>query len=315
MYENEKIDVLMATYNGEKFLREQIESILKQSYSNIRLIISDDCSTDNTREILKEYEQKDDRIKVFFQEKNLGYVKNFEFLLKQVENNYYMLSDQDDVWLPKKIEHAYKTIKENNSCMAFSDLIVVDENLNTLEESFLKYHKLHKKVQKFNDFRRFYLYNCVTGCTVIGKKEIIEEIVPIPLDTKYVIHDYWIALICEAKGKVAYIKEKDILYRQHGNNCVGYSGKPQKKDSIYNLRNKIINIKIEQFELLDKYKYKFTEKMQKENERALKYFKRIKNLKYINLNIKDFHKIYKYERLSFYIKSCILLNLNIWRKK
>ena len=79
----EEIDILMATYNGEKYLREQIDSILNQTYSKFRLLISDDCSQDKTREILKEYEEKDKRITVFYQEKNLGYVKNFEFLLRK----------------------------------------------------------------------------------------------------------------------------------------------------------------------------------------------------------------------------------------
>ena len=79
----EEIDILMATYNGERYLREQIDSILNQTYSKFRLLISDDCSQDKTREILKEYEEKDKRITVFYQEKNLGYVKNFEFLLRK----------------------------------------------------------------------------------------------------------------------------------------------------------------------------------------------------------------------------------------
>ena len=92
LWNTEKIDVLLATYNGEKYLREQIESILNQTYQNIRLVISDDCSTDNTRNILMEYLQKDRRVEIHFQEKNLGYVKNFEFLLKQVTNSYFMLS-------------------------------------------------------------------------------------------------------------------------------------------------------------------------------------------------------------------------------
>ena len=109
----EQIDVLLATYNGEKYLKEQIDSILNQTYKNIRLIISDDCSKDKTREILKQYEEKESRIKVFYQEKNLGYIKNFEFLLKQVENEYYMLSDQDDVWLPEKIEKSLEKEKIN----------------------------------------------------------------------------------------------------------------------------------------------------------------------------------------------------------
>ena len=84
----EKIDILMATYNGEKYLKEQIESILNQTYKNIRLIISDDFSSDKTREVLKQYE-KDERIEIHLQETNQGYVKNFEYLLKQVKSNIY----------------------------------------------------------------------------------------------------------------------------------------------------------------------------------------------------------------------------------
>lgn len=114
----EQIDILMATYNGEKYLKEQIESILNQTYKNIRLVISDDCSKDRTREILKQYEQ-DKRIEVYYHEKNQGYIKNFEYLLKQVKNDIYMLSDQDDVWLPEKVEKSYKTLIDNDADMAF----------------------------------------------------------------------------------------------------------------------------------------------------------------------------------------------------
>ena len=98
----ETVDILLATYNGEKYVIEQIESILHQTYKNIRLLISDDCSTDDTRQILEQYQKKDNRIEIFFQEKNLGYIRNFAFLLNQVKNKYYMLSDQDDVWLPER---------------------------------------------------------------------------------------------------------------------------------------------------------------------------------------------------------------------
>ena len=82
----DKIDILLATYNGEKYLKEQLDSILNQTYSNFRLIISDDCSNDNTKHILEEYKQKDNRIEVYYQNENLGYVKNFEFLLEKVYN-------------------------------------------------------------------------------------------------------------------------------------------------------------------------------------------------------------------------------------
>ena len=99
-----KIDILMATYNGEKYLQEQIDSILEQSYGNFRLLISDDMSQDGTREILNKYVEKDKRVVVFLQEKNLGVMQNFEFLMKQVESEYFMFSDKDYVWQKDKIK-------------------------------------------------------------------------------------------------------------------------------------------------------------------------------------------------------------------
>ena len=160
----ETIDVLLATYNGEKYIKEQIDSILNQSYKNIRLIISDDCSKDKTQEILKEYEKKDNRIELHIQEKNLGVVKNIEFLLKQVKNKYYMLSDQDDVWLPEKIEKSLETLLKNNVDLVFGDLEVVDQDLKTMYPSFGDFMLLNKKIHKYiNSNRLNYIYNCVTG--------------------------------------------------------------------------------------------------------------------------------------------------------
>ena len=132
----EKIDILLATYNGEKYLKEQLDSILNQTYKNIRIIISDDCSKDTTPEILKEYQKKDDRIELHIQKNNLGVVKNIEFLLKQVKSPYYMLADQDDYWLPEKSEKSLEKLKEEKADLVFGDLEVVDKNLKTMYSSF-----------------------------------------------------------------------------------------------------------------------------------------------------------------------------------
>ena len=121
MEKTEKIDILLATYNGEEYINEQIDSILNQTYSNFRLLISDDNSTDKTLEILRDYEKKDDRIKVFENKENKGVVKNFEFLLKKVESDLYMLSDQDDVWYENKIEETYRKLKEDDADLDVTD--------------------------------------------------------------------------------------------------------------------------------------------------------------------------------------------------
>ncbi len=124
-----KIDILMATYNGERFLREQIDSILEQSFSDFRLLISDDLSKDNTREILNEYVKKDRRVIVFLQNKNLGTVQNFEFLMQKVESKYFMFSDQDDIWQKDKIEKSLEKIEETKSDLVYTNLQVVDQNI------------------------------------------------------------------------------------------------------------------------------------------------------------------------------------------
>ncbi len=308
--EDEKIDVLLATYNGEKYLREQIESILNQTYQNIRLVISDDCSTDNTRNILMEYLQKDRRVEIHFQEKNLGYVKNFEFLLKQVTNSYFMLSDQDDFWLPQKIEKSYENIKSNNAILAFGDLEVVDKELKTIYPSFNDYMKLTRKIQKFKDYRMQYLYNCVTGCTIIAKKELIEEVLPIPTDSKYAIHDLWIGLIATLNGKVSYMPEKYIKYRQHGNNQVGTDKLSHKFNKLSQVRELFINVKLGLFETYVKHSEYFPNTIQELNKMGYDYFKMVSKKKNFNFkNWKTFHILYKYETASYYILNFLIMNM------
>ena len=244
----EKIDILMATYNGEKYVTEQIESILNQDYKDINLIISDDCSKDNTREILKGYENKDSRITVFYQEENLGYVKNFEFLLKQVKSDYFMLSDQDDVWLPEKVSKSFEYLKEQNAELVFSDLTVVNEKLEEIHPSFNELMKYTKKALKYDDYRLQFLYNCVTGCTLLSKSKYLQNVLPVPDNSKYVIHDFWIPLIISFKGKIKYLNEPLIKYRQHGNNQVGAKMTGMGYKSLDEMRKHFIEVKLEIFD-------------------------------------------------------------------
>ncbi len=191
----EKIDILLATYNGETYLKEQLDSILNQTYSNFRILISDDNSEDSTKNIIEEYAKKDNRIKFFFQERNLGVIANFEFLLKKVEAEFYMFSDQDDIWKENKIEFSMKKILEENCDLVYTNLEVVDKDLNITYDSYWKLKGLEEKVKKYNNFESLYLNNFITGCTMLSKSEFISEILPLPKESKYVLHDYWTALI------------------------------------------------------------------------------------------------------------------------
>ena len=307
---NQKVDILLATYNGEKYIKEQVESILNQTYENIQIIISDDCSTDNTRQVLKEYENNE-KIKVFYQEKNLGYVKNFEFLLKQVKSNLYMLSDQDDVWKKEKVEKSVEKIESEKLDLVFGDLEVVDENLNTLYKSYNRYMHLIHKIKKYQkDYRLQYLYNCMTGCTIISRKNWIDKVLPFPTNSKYMIHDYWLGLVIALNGKVGYIEEPYILYRQHGKNQVGSKKASKTASKLEEVRNISINTRIGTFETYVMHEEIFDEKLRKQNKKALEYFKMLKNKK--NFNFRQwgiFFRLYKYESFSQYIKNFMVLNL------
>lgn len=307
----EKIDILLATYNGEKYLKEQLDSILNQTYKNIRIIISDDCSKDTTPEILKEYQKKDDRIELHIQKNNLGVVKNIEFLLKEVKSPYYMLADQDDYWLPEKAEKSLEKLKEEKADLVFGDLEVVDKNLNTMYSSFNDYMLLTRKINKYiNSYKVNYLYNCITGCTVLAKKETIEKIIPLPTNSKRVLHDHWIGLMVALNGKLAYVPEKYIRYRQHGNNEVGTEKISHGFKKLKQVRDWFIDVKLGIFETYVKNNERFPEKLQKLNNEAYKYFKMIEKKKNFNFrNWKTFHKLYKTEKFMYYIENFFIMNM------
>ncbi len=252
-----KVVILMSTYNGEKYLKELLDSILNQTYNNIQIIISDDCSQDKTREILENY-SSNPKIKTYYQEHNLGYIKNFEFLLQHVEHELYMLADQDDVWLPEKIEKTLKKMQEDQADLVFTDLEIVDENLKTVSKSFNRtMNKIHKirKTLETNQFE--YLYNNITGCTILSKKKYIEKILPFPKNSKYVIHDSWIGLIMSFKGKIAYLDEPTILYRQHNNNQVGTEKQSYKAREFNEIRTLFIEVKQDLFKVYTENESKF----------------------------------------------------------
>ena len=311
----EKVDILLATYNGERYIKEQIDSILNQTHKEFRLLISDDGSKDKTREILEAYKNKDSRIEVYFQENNLGVVKNFEFLLGKVEEKYYMFSDQDDIWKEQKIEKSLKKIEEGFD-LVYSDLEVVDENLNVIYSSYWKLKGIYNKIKKYNNFEALYLNNFVTGCTMISKKELINSFLPLPNTSKFVLHDYWISLILSQNGKIAYIEEPLIKYRQHKNNKVGSKKKSDELKSIDEIRKLFIEVKKEHFKVFIENEDKFkSEDIKKLNRKALEYYEMLETKN--NINFKGwilFFNLYKYEEFLYSLQNFAILNLPIFVK-
>lgn len=214
----EIVDILVATYNTkEKYLRKQIESILRQTHTKMKVYISDDCSTDPTIEkILREYEEKDERIKLYIQPTNLGYNKNFEFLLKKSKANYIMFSDHDDIWHKDKVEKSLKKIKEDNVDMVYCNCRQIDEDGLVLKENYFKY----KNVPLVKGKSTIANSRCVgIGCSQIITKEVRNEMIPFK---KWMIaHDWLAACVANEKKGISYIKETLFDYRLHTTNVFG----------------------------------------------------------------------------------------------
>lgn len=214
------VAILMSTYNGERYLQEQINSIIDQSYSDWHLYIRDDGSTDRTAEIIDRYTKQDPRITFCNQKhiENLGVTKSFMQLLSMTDASLYMFSDQDDVWKKDKVRLSVKAMSKNTDAdqpaCVFTELQVVDKNLAPL--------KLMNNDDVWFDFPHFLFGNCVTGCTMMINQQLKAKLKLnlTKIDNIY-LHDWWIALITSALGKLIYVKEPTILYRQHGNNVEG----------------------------------------------------------------------------------------------
>lgn len=214
------VAILMSTYNGERYLQEQINSIIDQSYSDWHLYIRDDGSTDRTAEIIDRYTKQDPRITFCNQKhiENLGVTKSFMQLLSMTDASLYMFSDQDDVWKKDKVRLSVKAMSKNTDAdqpaCVFTELQVVDKNLAPL--------KLMNNDDVWFDFPHFLFGNCVTGCTMMINQQLKAKLKLnlTKIDNIY-LHDWWIALITSALGKLIYVKEPTILYRQHDNNVEG----------------------------------------------------------------------------------------------
>ena len=222
-----------------------------------------------------------------------------------------MLADQDDVWLPEKIEKSVETLKRENADLVFGDLEVVDKDLKTIYPSFNDFMLLSRKIKKYiKSYKLNYLYNCVTGCTVIAKSKFISKLLPIPANSKYFIHDHWLGIMMSIYGKVAYMPEKYIKYRQHGNNQVGTNKISHKFTKLTQVRELFINVKLGVFGTYVENNDRFPKEIQELNQKAFDYFNMLKDKKNFNFKgWKIFHELYKTETKIYYIENFIIMNL------
>ncbi len=217
------VTVLLAVYGGEKYLAEQIESILNQTEQDFKIIIRDDGSRDNSPAIIKEYHEKyPEKISVMEGSPTGSAAANFAQMLCECDDDYIMFCDQDDVWLPFKIEKTLAAMRKaegdnkNTPVLVHGDLSVVDEKLNITAPSFFEFQRLY---QNKVSFPHLLVQNYVTGCTVMINRALKQKCGSVPAGCA--MHDWWLALLAQLFGKIVCINEPLLLYRQHGDNQVG----------------------------------------------------------------------------------------------
>ncbi|WP_083200069.1 glycosyltransferase family 2 protein [Thermodesulfovibrio sp. N1] len=199
----------------KKYLREFLNSITSQTYKNIEVIACDDQSTDKTIEILEEYSKKMN-LKYFANKRRLGVIKNFEKTINLCSGSFIALADQDDIWVPDKIDTLYKEIIEDDSILCIlSDAFVINENGKLILDSFIKYIG----VDRNTDFKSFLFGSRFPGCTFMIKRNLVNYALPFPDDI--CCHDWWLNIVASKKGKVKFLNKPLIYYRIHGANTTG----------------------------------------------------------------------------------------------
>ena len=219
--ENPKLCILLASYNGEKYISEQLDSIINQTYKNWELIIRDDGSKDETVTILNKYEKKDERIKILRDDKgNLGFLKNFEELLFNAKEEFVLFSDQDDFWLKNKLEKFVKKIRDldekvlSKPLLIHCNSLVCDDKLEIIKEEFID-----SKIAKKTNSNIYFFEYIVQGSTSMVNKKMIKE--SLPFLKNVTLHDRYFHLLSQFLGTRIFIDESLVKYRQHERNAIG----------------------------------------------------------------------------------------------
>jgi glycosyltransferase involved in cell wall biosynthesis len=212
---NKTVSIALATYNGARFLREQLDSVYSQTYKVFEVVATDDGSTDSTLEILEEYHQSRG-LRFAVNARRLGFLKNFERSISLCEGDFIALSDQDDIWRPQKIEILLKNTGDQP--LVCSDVKIIDAEGVTIADSYRK--SLHIPVPPIGEqFCSLAFINFVTGSTCLFPSAFREKILPIPAEA--ISHDWWIGIKATLRGGIRYIDDQLVFHRQHGANAIG----------------------------------------------------------------------------------------------
>ena len=220
------LDILLSTYNGVSYLRDQVDSLLDQSFSDWRLRVRDDGSVDGTQSVLKEYaDLYPGKISLRNDDfGNVGVIQSFATLIGDSDAEYVALCDQDDIWIKNKLLEQMKVMQRSERAygkampiLVHTDLQVVRHDTRQIAPSFWKYQNLNPA--QMCETRHLLVQNHMTGCTFLMNRALVKRIAHIP--DKVIMHDWWIALIASAVGKVICLDMPTVLYRQHQNNLLG----------------------------------------------------------------------------------------------
>lgn len=214
-----RIAVLLATYNGEAFLQEQLESLKNQTYKDFICYIHDDGSTDNTDSIINLYCKENPNMFLRLSGSPTGSAKaNFMYMLSHVEADYYMFADQDDVWMLDKIEKSLHCLEENDAWCVCTDLCVTDEKLHTIAPNMMSW--IGRDLSRIHP-HQLMIDNVSAGCTMIFTRNLRDIALQLQNLEHILMHDQWVAVIAAMYGKLTVLDEATIYYRQHQKNEMG----------------------------------------------------------------------------------------------
>lgn len=294
------VAVLLATYNGEKYIEEMLQSLERQTYQDFVCYIHDDGSTDRTLEVCRRFVRNNPSRYVILDYPSLGNAGlNFLSLARRTKEQYIMFCDQDDIWLPEKIEKTLMAMKraENKRCdvpvLVYTDLKVVNNNLEIISESYFRY--THKSPHKVN-LSNILLEGFVPGCTMMINRKLCKFGLENCDDRKICMHDWWFMCVAFAVGgRVVVLNKPLIMYRQHDKNCIGI------KKKFYD------RLKINfQEVVLGTFSEKKKKRLEQARVQAIELLKcnniRVESVKIAEqfVNIKEKNKIY---RIVFYLRN------------
>jgi glycosyltransferase involved in cell wall biosynthesis len=216
------VSIVLCTYNGEKYLEEQLQSILTQTYLSIELIICDDHSIDSTQAIITKYGLEDNRIQYFFNEKNIGVNKNFEQGFSKTSGSFIAIADQDDIWQPEKIQKQLALFSSDEIVLVHTGSVIFSGIKLPVDKKF----KTGELLMEGNNFRKLLLRNTIAGHNIMCRKKIINDALPLP---ESVYYDWWLCETATCHGSIAASREILAYQRWHENNLTvkKRSGKKQ----------------------------------------------------------------------------------------